>query len=53
MAAAAIKTYADTQITKINDKIAKLEGKGMEIEAKRARLASACRKWAQAKYNAS
>jgi hypothetical protein len=52
MAAAAIKTYADTQIKNINDKIAKLEGAGVAIEAKRARLASACRKWVQAKYNA-
>jgi len=52
MAAAAIKTYADTQIKNINEKIAKLEGERVEVDAKRARLASACRKWIQAKYNA-
>ncbi|MCC6470292.1 MAG: hypothetical protein IT563_18370 [Alphaproteobacteria bacterium] len=52
MAAAAIKTYADTQLKKINDKIAKLEGEKVEVAAKRARLASSCRKWIQAKYNA-
>ena len=52
MAAAAIKTYAETQMKKIGDKVAKLEGKGVEVEAKRARLASASRKWVQAIYNA-
>ena len=52
MAAAAIKTYADNQIKKINDKIAKLEGTPVEVASKRERLASSCRKWIQAKYNA-
>jgi hypothetical protein len=52
MAAAAIKTYADTQLKNIAEKIAKLEGDKVEVEAKRARLASSCRKWMQAKYNA-
>ena len=49
-AAAAIKTFAQNQIKKIGDKVAKLEGKGAEVEAKRARLASASRKWVQAIY---
>lgn len=52
MAAAAIKTYADAQLKKLNEKIAKLEGEKVEVEARRARLASSCRKWIQAKYNA-
>ena len=52
MAAAAIKTFAQNQIKKIGDKVAKLEGKGVEVESKRARLASASRKWVQAIYNA-
>ncbi len=52
MAAAAIKTYAETQMKKIGEKVAKLEGKGPEIEVKRARLASASRKWIQAIYHA-
>lgn len=52
MAAAAIKTFADNQLKKIGEKVAKLEGKGPEVEAKRARLASASRKWVQAIYNA-
>lgn len=52
MAAAAIRSYADAQIKKINDKIAKLEGDNVEARAKRARLATACQKWMQMKYGA-
>jgi len=52
MAADAIKSYAQHQLKRIENRVAKLEGKGPEIEAKRARLASAARKWVQTIYNA-
>ena len=50
MADAARKTYAETQIKKINEKIAKIEGKDRDAVRKRARLASSCLKWLRHSY---
>lgn len=45
MAAAAIRAYADSQIRKIGEKIAKLDAKNAASPARKARLISASKKW--------
>lgn len=50
MAAAAISTYADSQIKKIAEKLGKIDAKDKDAAARRARLASACMKWMRLKH---
>lgn len=45
MAAAAIKSYAEHQLKRIENRIAKLDRKDPASRAAEARLASACLKW--------
>ncbi len=45
MAAAAMKSYAEHQLKRIENRIAKLDLKEKEGRVKQARLASACLKW--------
>lgn len=53
MAAAAIKSYAEHQLKRIENRIAKLDLKKLEDRAKQAQLASACRKWVRMINHAS
>lgn len=45
MAAAAIRTYAGSQIKKLGEKIAKLDAKDKASPARKARMISAAKKW--------
>ncbi len=45
MAVAAIRAYADSQIKKLGEKIAKLDAKDKAGPARKARLISAAKKW--------